>query len=65
MTPKDLAPLGSKNDLKDGATGATAKREYIPPSLETLGTIDDLTNGPGMQGSNDNEHPPGQNKSTI
>jgi hypothetical protein len=58
MSPQDSAPPAPKN-------GATSKRHYVPPTLETLGTIDDLTSGPGMQGSIDNEHPPGQNKSII
>ena len=40
-------------------------REYVKPKLERLGTIRDLTRGPGMQGDNDNDHPPGQNKSRI
>jgi hypothetical protein len=44
---------------------AAPRREYIPPKLERLGTIRDLTQGLGMNGSNDSEHPPGQNKSLI
>jgi len=39
------------------------KREYIPPKLERLGTIRDLTHGLGKDGARDNQHPPGQNKS--
>jgi hypothetical protein len=65
MSPQASAPGGPTNGPKNASTGASAKRHYIPPALETLGTIDDLTHGPGMQGSNDNEHPPGQNKSII
>jgi hypothetical protein len=41
------------------------RREYIPPKLERLGTIRDLTQGLGMSGDRDSEHPPGQNKSLI
>jgi hypothetical protein len=39
------------------------KRPYVPPYLERLGSIRDLTTAQGMSGSMDNEHPPGQNKS--
>lgn len=41
------------------------KRPYVAPKLEKLGTIRDLTQGPGMQGQFDNTNPPGQNKSTL
>jgi hypothetical protein len=59
MSPQDSAAPSPKS----AATGASAKRHYIPPALETLGTIDDLTHGLGMDGARDTEHPPGQNKS--
>ena len=39
------------------------KREYVPPTLERLGTIRDLTQGAGKNGQFDASHPPGQNKS--
>lgn len=42
-----------------------AKREYVPPKLETLGTIRDLTRGAGKFARMDSEHPPGQNKSAF
>jgi hypothetical protein len=41
------------------------KREYVPPKLETLGTIRELTRGPGANNNFDGEHPPGQNKSRF
>lgn len=41
------------------------KREYIAPKLETLGTIRDLTRGPGDNNNFDGAHPPGQNKSRF
>ncbi len=44
---------------------SAAKREYVPPKLETLGTIRDLTRGPGSNNNFDGEHPPGQNKSRF
>jgi hypothetical protein len=44
---------------------APKKREYVPPRLEKLGTIRDLTRGAGQMNNFDNEHPPGQNKSRI
>lgn len=42
---------------------ALPKRRYVPPQLERLGTIRDLTQGRGKDGQRDTEHPPGQNKS--
>jgi hypothetical protein len=41
------------------------KRTYVPPKLETLGTIRDLTHGAGKFARMDNDHPPGQNKSSL
>lgn len=49
-----------------GSTGdASKKREYVPPRLEKLGTIRDLTRGAGDNNNFDGSHPPGQNKSRI
>jgi hypothetical protein len=44
---------------------ASTKREYVPPKLERLGTIRDLTHGSGQSNRFDNSHPPGQNKSAL
>jgi hypothetical protein len=44
---------------------ASSRREYVPPKLERLGTIRDLTQGSGSKNNFDNTHPPGQNKSAI
>jgi len=41
------------------------RREYVPPKLERLGTIRDLTRGAGQSSRFDNDHPPGQNKSAL
>ncbi len=41
------------------------KREYVPPKLERLGTIGELTRGAGSNNQFDCSHPPGQNKSII
>ena len=41
------------------------KREYVPPKLERLGTIRDLTRGLGEFNNFDGGHPPGQNKSQL
>lgn len=41
------------------------KREYVPPKLERLGTIRELTRGQGMSNRFDNTNPPGQNKSVL
>jgi len=41
------------------------KREYVPPKLERLGTILELTRGQGMSSQFDNTNPPGQNKSIL
>jgi hypothetical protein len=41
------------------------KRPYVPPKLEKLGTIRDLTRGAGSMNNFDNENPPGLNKSRI
>ena len=42
-----------------------AKRKYVQPKLERLGTIRELTHGDGMSGMIDGLHPPGQNKSRL
>jgi hypothetical protein len=42
---------------------ASSRREYVPPKLERLGTIRDLTYGLGSMTIMDGGHPPGQNKS--
>jgi len=42
-----------------------AKRPYVPPRLERLGTIAELTRGPGQRNQFDGGHPPGQNKSIL
>ena len=44
---------------------APARREYTPPKLERLGTIDELTQGAGNNNQFDGSHPPGQNKSIF
>jgi hypothetical protein len=41
------------------------RRVYVPPKLERLGTIRDLTQGSGQSSRFDNTHPPGQNKSAL
>ena len=41
------------------------KKPYVPPSLERLGTIRELTRGRGSNNFFDGQHPPGQNKSRI
>lgn len=44
---------------------APRKREYVPPRLERLGTIRELTRGLGQNNQFDGGHPPGQNKSIF
>ena len=41
------------------------KRQYVPPKLERLGTIRELTRGAGKTNNMDGGHPPGQNKSQL
>ena len=41
------------------------KRPYVPPKLEKLGTIRELTQGAGKKKFFDGHHPPGQNKSLF
>ncbi|MFL6248129.1 MAG: lasso RiPP family leader peptide-containing protein [Thermoanaerobaculia bacterium] len=41
------------------------KRPYLPPKLERLGTIAELTRGEGVNNQFDGSIPPGQNKSII
>ena len=53
------------SERQEQSRRSEAKREYVPPKLETLGTIRDLTLGPGKFAAMDNDHPPGQNKSSI
>jgi hypothetical protein len=43
----------------------TKKRPYVPPKLEKLGTIRDLTRGAGQNNKFDGGHPPGHNKSIL
>jgi hypothetical protein len=60
--------MTSENDEShpiDKAENFPAKREYIAPKLEKLGTIRDLTRGTGMAGAFDSQNPPGQNKSSL
>ena len=57
MGPSDRSPSEEKR--------APAKRPYVPPRLERLGTIADLTRGPGQQNQFDGGFPPGQNKSIL
>lgn len=47
------------------AVGKPLKREYVTPKLERLGTIRELTRGPGSNNQFDGGHPPGQNKSIL
>jgi len=42
-----------------------AKRKYVMPKLERLGTIRDLTRGLGMTAKFDGATAPGQNKSAV
>jgi hypothetical protein len=48
-----------------GDAQAPQKRKYVPPKLEKLGTIRDLTRGLGNNNQFDGGHPPGQNKSIL
>lgn len=52
-------------DNEEREPAAAAKRKYVPPKLETLGTIRDLTRGAGSLANFDGRHPPGQNKSRL
>ena len=61
MTPRDEGPSG----VPPVSGGSSKKRHYIAPKLERLGTIREMTQGLGMAGTLDNEHPPGLNKSTL
>ncbi len=61
MTPRDEGP----SEVPSGSAGRSEKRRYTAPKLERLGTIGELTQGLGMDGTLDSEHPPGQNKSTL
>lgn len=55
------------NPQDDGSRlpAAAPKREYVPPKLERLGTIRELTHGTGKVANFDATHPPGQNKSAL
>jgi hypothetical protein len=44
---------------------APEKRAYVPPRLERLGTLEELTQGAGMNNNFDGASPPGQNKSRL
>jgi hypothetical protein len=48
-----------------GSEPASPRREYVPPKLERLGTIRDLTQGEGQNNQFDGANPPGQNKSFL
>lgn len=41
------------------------RRRYVPPTLEKLGTIRELTRGLGHDNRFDGSNPPGQNKSRL
>jgi hypothetical protein len=59
-------PGPDPHDAKDHAEGSPpAKRKYVPPKLERLGTIRELTRGEGQNNNFDGLHPPGQNKSRL
>lgn len=61
-----MAPIDER--LHEGAAAPgepPAKREYVPPKLERLGTIRELTQGLGNNNQFDGSHPPGQNKSVL
>ena len=60
MTPRDEG----LSEVPSGS-GNSEKRRYMAPKLERLGTIGELTQGLGMDGAYDSEHPPGQNKSIV
>ena len=49
----------------NGGKPPAPKRQYVPPKLERLGTIRDLTRGLGKNDLTDGGHPPGQNKSIF
>lgn len=55
----------SSQDKTSPSAEKGTKREYRPPKLETLGTIDDLTRGAGKETTTDGVHPPGLNKSIM
>jgi hypothetical protein len=64
MTSKDVRSSGPVPDAAMPAKHL-AKRPYLPPKLERLGTIADLTQGLGNNNTFDGSHPPGQNKSIL
>lgn len=41
------------------------RRKYVPPTLEKLGTIRELTRGAGQDRNFDGSNPPGLNKSRL
>ncbi|HEV7920549.1 MAG TPA: lasso RiPP family leader peptide-containing protein [Thermoanaerobaculia bacterium] len=47
------------------ASAERRRRKYVPPTLEKLGTIRELTRGLGMNNNFDGSNPPGQNKSRL
>jgi hypothetical protein len=57
MPRRDPAPSGVRAPIP--------RRDYVPPKLERLGTIRDLTQGLGMNKQFDGGSIPGQNKSTL
>jgi hypothetical protein len=56
----------AENDQpRDGPQPGGRRRKYVPPTLEKLGTIRELTRGLGMSATFDGATAPGQNKSRI
>lgn len=64
---KDRAAEGATGIAEDaGSTDQSqAKRPYVAPKIERLGTIGELTQGLGNNNQFDGTHPPGQNKSIV
>lgn len=61
-----MSPGDKQRQPADGGRGAgPVKRPWIPPKLETFGTIAELTRGAGSHNNFDGGHPPGQNKSRL
>jgi hypothetical protein len=60
MTRKDEGPSAVPAEER-----VSSKRPYTTPKLERLGTIGELTQGPGSNNHFDGGHPPGQNKSIL
>jgi len=60
MNPTDDRAAESATDREH-----PPRRTYVAPKIERLGTIGELTRGPGSNDQMDGGHPPGQNKSII